>query len=183
MKLLIHILPAAVLIVSLFLDATPATAQIQLASLSINSGGVTQTSTNYGATLTIGQAVSGVSTSTNYQAMLGFWHAVSIGVGVFEMPPGELPATFSLAQNYPNPFNPSTQISFSLPRTSDVRLDIYNILGQRVTRLVNEKLSAGDYVADWNGYDRAGRTVASGIYFYRLKAGDFVETRRMVLLK
>lgn len=90
----------------------------------------------------------------------------------------ELPKTYALTQNYPNPFNPSTEIAFDLPTASQVRLTVYNILGQEVTTLVNGQRSAGHYVEQW---DAGGQ--ASGIYFYKLEAGSFSETRKMMLLK
>jgi hypothetical protein len=95
----------------------------------------------------------------------------------------ELPQTFALGQNYPNPFNPSTQIKFSLPTKSDVRLVVYNIAGQVVKVLVDEPLRGGSYTATWDGRDQKNRVVASGIYLYRLEAGKYSESRKMVLLK
>jgi len=99
-----------------------------------------------------------------------------------------LPKTFSLLQNYPNPFNPSTTIAFALGSDdsgapSRVRLDIYNVLGQRVTTLVNETLPPGRYEYQWSGRDGAGQPVASGLYFYRLTTNKQSETKKMVLLK
>ena len=90
----------------------------------------------------------------------------------------ELPTEFSLSQNYPNPFNPTTEINFALPKASNVRLDIYNIMGQKVATLVNRHLEAGFHTAVWDG-----TRVASGIYLYRLDADDFVDTKKMILLK
>jgi hypothetical protein len=89
-----------------------------------------------------------------------------------------LPTEFALSQNYPNPFNPSTEISFSLPNASDVKLEVYNVMGQKVAVVVDEYLQAGEHTALWD----AG-SFSSGVYFYRLEAGEFVETRKMVLLK
>ncbi len=95
----------------------------------------------------------------------------------------ELPTAYSLSQNYPNPFNPSTTIEYSLPTKSDVTISIYNILGQEVRTLVNTSMSVGDHVTHWNGTDQAGDRVASGVYFYRIKADDFVSSKKMLLLK
>lgn len=95
----------------------------------------------------------------------------------------DLPASYELMQNYPNPFNPSTTIRFSLPTAGEVRLDVFNILGRHVTTLVDQRLSVGDYSVDWNGVNITGGEVASGIYFYRLTVGDFVETKKMIMLK
>jgi hypothetical protein len=97
--------------------------------------------------------------------------------------PAELPASFALSQNYPNPFNPSTTIEYSLAERSRVRLTVYNILGQRVNTLIDEERPAGTYTIEWNGTNAGGRPVASGVYFYRLSAGDFTEVRKMVLVK
>lgn len=85
---------------------------------------------------------------------------------------------FSLSQNYPNPFNPSTKISFNLAKTSNVKLAIFNTLGEKVAELINEIKTAGNYDIEFNAVD-----LSSGIYLYRLEAGDFVSTRKMTLLK
>ena len=94
-----------------------------------------------------------------------------------------LPKVFSLSQNYPNPFNPSTTIRFTLPRQTFVRLEIFNVLGQKVTTQVDQLMPAGDYTISWDGTDNAGRPVSSGVYLYRITAGEFVDTRKMLLLK
>jgi len=97
-----------------------------------------------------------------------------------------LPKAFALAQNSPNPFNPSTTISYSVPEgRSQVRvsLEIYDLRGRRVRSLVDEARDAGVYTVFWDGLDEQGGRVSSGVYFYRMRAGDFVQTRKMVLLK
>ena len=94
-----------------------------------------------------------------------------------------VPESYSLRQNYPNPFNTSTTIEFHIPRSSSVSLDVFNILGQRIRTLVNGDCEAGDYSLQWDGRDGRGLGVATGVYFYRLQAGDFVETKRMLFLK
>ena len=93
------------------------------------------------------------------------------------------PGAFRLWQNHPNPFNPVTRIKYNLPVDCNVRLDIYDVLGRRITTLVNGRQTAGSRQASWDGTNNDGVTVASGIYFYRLEAGSFVETRKMVLLR
>jgi hypothetical protein len=100
-----------------------------------------------------------------------------------EGPAAEMPLEFALWQNYPNPFNPVTQITYSVPYDTDLKIEIFNILGQKVRTLVNQRVSAGRYTVTWRGYDEAGCETASGIYFCRIMAGDFVQTRKMVLLK
>lgn len=94
-----------------------------------------------------------------------------------------LPRSFALAQNYPNPFNPSTTIEFSLPRSAHVQLEIFNVLGQNVATLVNATLSAGRHEVIFDTQNVGGNSLSSGVYFYRLKAGDFVTSRKMTLLK
>jgi flagellar hook assembly protein FlgD len=98
-----------------------------------------------------------------------------------------LPKAFALAQNYPNPFNPSTTITFDVPDNRaegvHVELTVYNIRGQVVRMLVNEVKRPGNYVIQWNGTTERGEVAGSGVYFYRIKAGDYVATRKMVLLK
>jgi hypothetical protein len=89
-----------------------------------------------------------------------------------------LPEVFTLDQNYPNPFNPSTVIRFSLPTASDVKLAVYNILGQKVATLVNEHLNAGVHTVQFDA-----KKMATGVYFYRIEAGSFVSSKKMLLLK
>ena len=93
-----------------------------------------------------------------------------------------LPQAVGLGQNYPNPFNPSTLIPYQLSATSPVRLEVFNVLGQRVATLVDGQQGAGAYVARWDGTDAAGRAAASGVYFYRLTVGRAHWTGKMVLL-
>jgi len=95
----------------------------------------------------------------------------------------QVPVTFELSQNYPNPFNPGTTIACTLPVASHLSLAIFNLLGQRVTQLVDQALPAGDYTFSWNGTDRFGKPVASGVYLYRMEARDFVQARPMTLLR
>jgi len=86
--------------------------------------------------------------------------------------------SFSLSQNYPNPFNPITTIVFDLPKTTEVTLKVFNILGEEAVTLVTDKLSAGSYSYEWDASN-----FASGVYLYRLQAGDYVETRKMILMR
>ena len=93
-----------------------------------------------------------------------------------------LPTDFTLGQNYPNPFNPSTIIPYQLPASGHVRLDVFNVLGQRLATLVDAERSAGAHTAQWDGTDAAGRAVGAGVYIYRLSSGGMTESRRMVLV-
>lgn len=108
---------------------------------------------------------------------------VTVATDVNEDFPQELPDGYSISQNYPNPFNLSTAIRYTIPRRSKVTISIYNVMGRKVNTIVDETKSAGSHTAYWDGTDKAGKVVSSGIYFYRIHAGDFVETKRMLLLK
>ena len=95
-----------------------------------------------------------------------------------------IPTQFALHQNYPNPFNPSTQISFDIPEGSDlVRLNIYNILGKKVSTLLNDVVNPGKHKIEWNAKDNEGNPVASGIYFYELSSPSFTARKKMLLIR
>ena len=94
-----------------------------------------------------------------------------------------LPESFALYANYPNPFNPTTTISYDLPKRSQVTLGIYDLLGKQIRTLVNQSQDAGNKIAVWDGTDELGRTVSAGVYLYRIQAGEFSQTRKMLLLK
>ncbi len=94
-----------------------------------------------------------------------------------------LPTKYDLHQNFPNPFNPQTLIKYDLPEAANVRLEVFNILGQKVTTLVNQFEAAGPKSVVWDGTDGRGAKVASGIYFYKIAAGDFLATKKMMLVK
>jgi len=106
----------------------------------------------------------------------GKYHKTTVDVETEEIK--SLPKEYTLEQNYPNPFNPSTTISFNLPYKSIVNLTVYDILGKEVETLINEEMNAGKYVKMWN----AGK-FASGVYFYKLSAGKFNVTKKMLLIK
>jgi hypothetical protein len=94
-----------------------------------------------------------------------------------------VPEAFTLYPNYPNPFNPQTNISFALPADSRVSLRIYNLAGQLVKTLSDENLPAGTHTVHWDGTNISGERVASGIYFYKLTAGNYSQARKMCLVK
>ena len=91
---------------------------------------------------------------------------------------GRMPATFALEQNYPNPFNPTTNITFALPKPENVKIEVFNTLGQRVETLVNKKMQAGYYNVDFNATN-----LASGVYMYKIDAGKFQDVKKMILLR
>jgi len=94
-----------------------------------------------------------------------------------------IPERFVLSQNFPNPFNPITTLRYELPQRSHVTLSIYDMLGREITQLVNTTQEAGFRSVQWDATDSMGRPVSAGVYLYQIQAGEFVETRKMVLLK
>ena len=158
----------------------------------ITAGLFTTTTTangGYSMLLPIG-TYSVVCTATGYQTITHPGVVITQGqttVSSFTMPVGNEDEVnvevTSLNANYPNPFNPSTTISFDIKTKSPVRVEIYNTKGQLIRTLVNEVKASGRYRVIWNGKDENGTSVASGIYHYRMQAGDYKVTRRMMLLK
>jgi hypothetical protein len=125
------------------------------------------------------------------------WNTGNYDIQVTELPPPpressegsqsemseNMPKVYALRQNIPNPFGRETVIQYQLPKKSNVELKIYNIIGQQIQTLVNKSQKPGFYRIEWNGMNKNGDDVSSGIYFYRLNTGDFVKTRKMILLK
>ena len=125
-----------------------------------------------------------VTNTTASEAGPGARYKFSIGTptGVLENVTG-LPTAFGLDQNYPNPFNPSTTIRFALPKDAQVSLKIYDVLGREVRTLVNARVTAGYQQVIWDGRNGLGAQVASGMYIYRITAGEFISTKKMMMLK
>jgi hypothetical protein len=108
------------------------------------------------------------------------WNSVITGI---EVKNSEIPVNFALKQNYPNPFNPSTKIEFSIAKSDNVKITVFDVLGKSVNVLVDEKLNAGSYTVDWNGENQFGSKVTSGIYFYRMDTESKSFSKKMLLLK
>ena len=148
----------------------------------VSSGG------GFSIKVSAGEPVSGLTQGEIHKIGTGFWYAdteAKVPEAIeFELDlPGEIPADFQLHQNYPNPFNPVTSILISVPHRAQARLEVYDIIGRLVSVLFDEELPAGRHKVTWDARDEVGRSVASGVYVYRLVAGDFAETRTMILLK
>jgi hypothetical protein len=153
-------------------------AQIGLTTGVFATGGRMMSSGTYAAAGTIGQSLIGRSIGTTYAASAGFWGDGAVILGVEEPSPVQVPAELTLMQNYPNPFNPTTTIRYGLPRRSRVSLEVFNTLGQQVARLAQGEEEAGFHEVRFGGRD-----FSSGVYYYRLRAGDVCQTRRLVLVR
>jgi hypothetical protein len=126
-----------------------------------------------GTKLSLASAFAGVSTMIK--------SASTQGVEI--TPAAEAPVSYELMQNYPNPFNPTTSIRYSLPVQAHVTLTVYDLLGREVTRLVDEAQNPGYHETRWSGNNSSGNPVSTGIYFYRITAGQFTDVRKMMLMK
>lgn len=155
----------------------------------VSSSGCEAKSDTYLLGVSIAQPVIGLSSGADYIESAGFWHwdmswpGPEVGVKGEPSLDLSLPKEYSLSQNFPNPFNPVTSVNYSLPEAVHVRLEIYNILGQKVRTLVEEPQVAGYKTVHWNGVDDYGRGMASGVYFYRLEAGKYSSSKKLLLLK
>lgn len=127
----------------------------------------------------VGQGFVGASRHSNTEIVSGFLSdSLMSGTIVGVTGQEEVPVSFSLGQNYPNPFNPSTTVHFEIPNAAHVTLKVYNVLGQEVITVVDEEKVAGRYDVRIDA-----STLSSGAYFYRLQAGDFVQARKLVVLR
>jgi hypothetical protein len=126
-------------------------------------------------TVTVSDGITTVASSDTFSFMIGSPSVIN------EL--AHLPKEFSLYQNYPNPFNPSTIISFALPKSATVKIKIFDILGREVRTLMNETMQPGIKKVVWDGRNRHGESVPSGMYFYRLEAGVFTDMKKMIIIK
>jgi hypothetical protein len=162
----------------LFLFSGILTAQNQIPFSVISSGGERQSNANYVITGTLGQVNVDQSTTTSFKLQSGFWYLYYQDVIVNVEEEDLLPLTYKLEQNYPNPFNPSTIIKFAVPERTRVQIKVYDILGGEITTLVNEELEAGWYEKTFDA-----STLSTGVYIYRIQAGSYVNTKKMLLIK
>ena len=142
------------------------------------SGGAVSSNESYSCSSILGETFVGSGSNEQYYLSCGSQFVkVNTITGVHRTENSSLPDRYSLSQNYPNSFNPSTTIRYDLPRAANVTLRIFNALGQVVAVLVNREMEAGYHQVHWSA------TLPSGVYFYRLQAGEYVETRKMMFLK
>jgi hypothetical protein len=128
-----------------------------------------------------GMNIDGTSLS-GWNAMIRAEFVYLVSDGVAETI-DELPSSYSLGQNYPNPFNPSTRIDYTIPKTGNVKINIYDILGRNIKTLINEIQGKGKYSVRWNGDDNSGRRVSSGLYLYRMETEGFTSVKKLNLIK
>lgn len=142
----------------------------------LSNGGEKQSNADYSIMGTLGQIGVDVCTGPNNQIHSGFWYEYEIATPVVEEE--TLPIVYKLEQNYPNPFNPSTVIKFAVPQRSNVIVKIYDILGGELYTLVNEEMEAGWYEKVFRANGNS-----SGVYIYRMEAGEYISTKKMLLIK
>jgi hypothetical protein len=168
---------------TLFLSSSRTAGELSIGAMKVDGQAVT----GEGKLVELTFKITGTPLSEDFQisegVLVGFEGNIDVlaNIEIADLKP--LPDSFGLGQNMPNPFNPSTNITYQLPEAGQVRLVIYNLLGQEIRVLANERLEAGYYTVTWDGTDQMGRQVASGIYLYRMQAGKFVDANRMMLLK
>lgn len=149
----------------------------------IAAGGAPATGPGMAVNGTVGQSTPvGMAAGGGLVVRGGFWHAPAASASGLEIP--ETPVLHTdLLGNYPNPFNPQTRIDFELADPCRVSLEVYDAKGRLVRTLVDEARPAGRHHANWDGTDPGGRRVASGMYFFRLHAGDYESVMKMTLIK
>lgn len=155
-----------------------ASAQISLRTGVFATGGGRMSSGTYAAAGTMGQSVLGRSAGTTYTAAAGFWGDGGVILDVGGSETEGIPTEYAIRQNYPNPFNPGTTIQYELPRASHVSITVYDMLGRQVSLLLNERRDAGIHEVKFDG-----SAFASGVYLYRIQAGEFTQTKKLIMLK
>ena len=182
MKLNKHII--FILMMTFILFTSVHTQNYKLDNYVISNGGVAISNGKYKAAVTIGQSSIGNISNDLYESNIGFWYQYSITItDLKEKWMLEIPKQFELYQNFPNPFNPTTKIKYSIPsvetrHASSVQLKVYDVLGREVQTLINEVKQPGEYKIEFNA-----TTLPSGVYFYRLRAGEYISTKKMILIK
>jgi len=141
-----------------------------------NSSGVVSNS-DFHIVSTTGETFIGIIHGTNNTLHAGFWQPVQL-LTLVKYIKEVIPNEYILLQNYPNPFNPSTTIRYSIPKESFVTIKVYDIIGREITTIVNERKPAGNYSFNFNASN-----FSSGVYFYRMQAGGFTETKKFILIK
>ncbi len=163
---------------------SPLAAQSKITNSVFGNGGTPTSGNSNRIVGTAGQVAIGQTAGSANRVKSGFWQQTAgLVTSVEEILTEAIPTEFRLQQNYPNPFNPETTIRYDLPVQAEVRLTIFDVLGRTVRTLVEQKQLAGAHSIVWDGRDDRGRQLASGLYLYRVTAGEFHKTAKMLLLK
>ena len=168
---------------TLFLSANHTPGRVDLGAVKVDGQGVSGDGKLVELVFKTGAAASTGDFRVSEGVLIGLDGAIDRLTNVDFARLSSLPGEYKLEQNIPNPFNPSTVIGYRIPEAALVRLVIYNLLGQEVRVLVDRHVEAGAFTATWDGKDEMGRQVSSGIYLYRIHAGGFLASRRMMFLK
>jgi hypothetical protein len=167
-----------------FLLHQRAVAQFMVTNSVFGNGGAMVSDSSYHLVGTVGQPVISEAQNSSHSNHVGFWylrrHPVIAGD---EQTPISVPMEYRLEQNYPNPFNPETEIRFQLPQAGLVVIKIFNILGEEIRTLADAQYDAGYHRVRWDGKDKNGKSVASGVYLYQLRAGRFSQVKKMSFIR
>lgn len=167
-----------ILVITTLLFVDTGLTQYLISNSTLTSAGQKINGSNYTISNSIGEPIISKSSSATNQSFAGFWYVYNADLLTDVGNEETIPTVFKLEQNYPNPFNPSTIIKFAVPERSMVLIRIYDILGSEIITLVNEEMEAGWYQKNFNA-----QLLASGIYLFRMEAGNYVNTKKMVLLR
>ncbi|MFC2088910.1 T9SS type A sorting domain-containing protein [Calditrichota bacterium] len=145
----------------------------------LGNGSEILTDSTYSINGTLGQPIIGVVQNSKHINRVGFFYQpfdiLATNINQFIT---NIPIKFALKQNYPNPFNPSTKIKYDLPKSSKVKIEVFNLIGQKIKTLLNKHTPAGSHEVEFNGTD-----ISSGVYFYKIETEKFIDTKKMVLLR
>lgn len=166
-----------IVIVVMFLTST-GFSQYQINNSIISGGGNTTSNASYSFSSTVGEPFNGKSNNISNQQAAGFWYVYQQQTITTVEENETIPTAFKLEQNYPNPFNPTTKIKFAVPERGNVLIKIYDLLGSEVATLVNEELDAG-----WHQKNFNAAVLASGVYLFRMEAGNYANTKKMIYIK
>lgn len=152
--------------------------QNQIPNSVFSNGGNFISGANNRINSTVGQSLIGSTSNAVNKNLAGFWYAAQGLVTSVEEDLTTIPGEFFLLQNYPNPFNPATKINFGVNESSQVKIVVFNSIGEEIRILLNEQKEPGVYEVEFNA-----ASLSSGVYFYQIQAGSFIQTRKMMLLK
>jgi hypothetical protein len=153
-------------------------AQNQIPNDVFSSGGKTLSGTNNQIYGTIGQSFIGIVSNLDNKNLAGFWFAAQGIVTSVEQDLAAVPVEYFLSQNFPNPFNPKTKINFGVKESGQIKIIVFNSIGEEITILVNEEKEPGVYEVEFNA-----ASLSSGVYFYQIQTASFVQTNKMILIK